>query len=54
MTRMRKAALAAVTGAATGAPGAAPIAQHARRAWMLRMGIGLASLAVFVIALATP
>jgi uncharacterized membrane protein len=54
MTRMRKAALAAGTGAATGAPGAAPIAQHARRAWMLRMGIGLASLAVFVIALATP
>jgi uncharacterized membrane protein len=56
MTRMRKAALAAATGAATGTvtSGDAPIAQHARRAWMLRMGIGLASLAVFVIALATP
>lgn len=54
MTRMRKAALAAGVGTAPGAPGAAPIAQHARRAWMLRMGIGLASLAVFVIALATP
>jgi uncharacterized membrane protein len=48
MTRMRKAALAA------GSPGAAPIAHHSRRAWMLRMGIGFASLAVFVIALATP
>lgn len=54
MTRMRKAALATATTAGTGTPDAAPIAHHSRRAWMLRMGIGLASLAVFVIALATP
>lgn len=51
MTRMRKAALAA---ASEGESHAAPIAHHARRAWVLRMGIGLASLALFVLVLATP
>lgn len=50
MTRMRKAALAA----SVDGPHAAPIGRNAKRAWMLRMGIGLTSLALFVLALATP
>lgn len=51
VTRMRKAALAA---ASEGESHAAPIAHHAKRAWVLRMGIGLASLALFVLALVAP
>jgi hypothetical protein len=60
MTRMRKAALAARGDAMqrdatqVGESHATPIAHHAKRAWILRMGIGLASLALFVLALATP
>lgn len=50
MTRMRKAALAASVDGAHDAP----IGRNAKRAWMLRMGIGLTSLALFVLALATP
>lgn len=50
LTRMRKAALAKRPAAET----SSPIARHAKRAWLLRMGIGLASLALFVLALAMP
>jgi uncharacterized membrane protein len=50
MTRMRKAALAHPADG----PCPAPIGRNARRAWVLRMGIGVASLALFVLALATP
>lgn len=50
MTRMRKTALAAPDDAAR----AASITRNARTARVLRMGIGLASLALFVLALATP
>jgi uncharacterized membrane protein len=65
MTRMRKAALAAQHDAAprdiaqrdaasADESHAAPISRNARRAWMLRMGIGLTSLTLLVLALATP